>query len=90
MDEQMSAATRLRSLEGAEFEREFMAAMVKDHTSALALVTDAQSRANDKDVVALLKGARTMIEAHKAAAEKLVAKLAAADQSKAPSTAAPK
>jgi putative membrane protein len=87
MDEQMSNAARLRSLEGAEFEREFMAAMVKDHTSALALVTDGQSKANDKDVVALLKGARTMIESHKTAAEKLAAKQASADKSKAPSTA---
>lgn len=90
MDEQMSAAARLRSLEGAEFEREFMAAMVKDHTSALALVSDAQSRANDKDVVALFKGAKTMIESHKAAAEKLAAKQTSADKSKSPSTAAPK
>jgi putative membrane protein len=90
MDEQMSTAARLRSLEGAEFEREFMAAMVKDHTSALALVTDAQSKANDKDVVALFKSARTMIESHKTAAEKLAAKQAGADKSKTPSTAAPK
>ncbi len=89
MDEQMSTAARLRSLEGAEFEREFMAAMVKDHTSALALVTDAQSKANDKDVVALFKSARTMIESHKTAAEKLAAKTGA-DKSKAPSSAAPK
>lgn len=75
MDEQMATMTKLRSLEGEAFDREYMAAMVKDHAAALQLVSDTRTQAKDAGLLSFLKGVQPVIQQHYDAAQKLVAKL---------------
>ncbi|HTE56916.1 MAG TPA: DUF4142 domain-containing protein [Kofleriaceae bacterium] len=89
MDEAMATMARLRGLEGEAFDREFMAAMVKDHAAALQLVTDSLAQAKDASLVALLKGVKPVIEQHKAAAEKIAGKQAGDGAKPAPSAPKP-
>jgi putative membrane protein len=75
MDEQMATMTKLRSLEGEAFDREYMAAMVKDHAAALQLVSDTRTQAKDASLLSFLKGVQPVIQQHYDAAQKLVTKL---------------
>lgn len=74
MDEQSAAMNKLRQLEGEEFDREFMTAMVKDHERTLQLVSDSRAQAKDPALLALLKSVQPVIQKHLLMAQKLSGK----------------
>jgi len=56
--------TRLSSLRGSDFDREYMTAMVKDHEEAVALFSDAARGARDMDVKAFAEKTLPTIKHH--------------------------
>jgi putative membrane protein len=74
MEEEMATMTKLRSLEGEEFDREYIAAMVKGHADAVQMVSDARAQAKDPAVISLLKSTLPVIQKHHDEAEKLASK----------------
>jgi putative membrane protein len=74
MEEQMATMTRLKTLEGEAFDREYMAAMVKDHAAALKLISETRPQAKDPGLLGFLKATEPVIKKHHAAAEKLAGK----------------
>jgi putative membrane protein len=67
--------TRLSSLSGADFDKEFVNAMVEDHDKAIDLVKNARDAASDKQLRALYDGMVPKLEAHKKMAKELADKV---------------
>ncbi len=74
MEEQMATMTRLKTLEGEAFDREFMAVMVKDHAAALKLISETRPQTKNAGFLSYLKATEPVVKKHHAAAEKLVGK----------------
>jgi putative membrane protein len=63
--------TRLSSLSGSDFDKEFVNVMLEDHDRALDLVKSARDSASDKQLRALYDGMLPKLEAHKKMAKDL-------------------
>ena len=63
-DKAMATMERLRGLEGEEFDREFLTAMVEDHTKELAKVDAALATVTDPQLKAHLKKVRPTLKKH--------------------------
>jgi predicted outer membrane protein len=62
---------KLSTLKGAEFDREFAKAMVKDHKATIDWLTTARTRVNDPEAVALVDKLLPMSKQHLTMAQKL-------------------
>jgi len=70
-DEHDSTMAKLRNLKGAEFDREFVNAMVSDHRKTIARLTSARSQFKDPDTIALVDKLLPTLQQHLSMAEKL-------------------
>jgi predicted outer membrane protein len=61
---QMDTMTRLQSLEGANFDREYLTAMVDGHSAELGYLTVAIADANDAKLKSHLEKVRPVVERH--------------------------
>lgn len=66
-----AALEKLRTLKGADFDREFARTMVKEHQMAIDRVTHARSRINDPEVTGLVDKLLPMLKQHLSMAQKL-------------------
>lgn len=62
--QQMKVMERLETLEGAQFDREYLAAMVDGHTAEVGRITTAISTVSDAKLKALLIKGKPVIERH--------------------------
>jgi len=69
--EHMASVEKLRSLKGAEFDKEFVRVMIKDHQMALDHLTSAKSQVNDPEYVSLIDKLTPTIKQHLTMAQKL-------------------
>jgi hypothetical protein len=84
---QMDTMTRLQSLEGANFDREYLTAMVDGHSAELGYLTVAIADATDAKLKAHLEKTRPVIERHADEARTLLS--AIGDQAKTPGQSTP-
>lgn len=66
---------KLNSLSGADFDKAYMAAMVKDHAKILKLIDKLSAKATDAKVKAFLADTKTQVAEHLEAAKKVDAAL---------------
>ena len=59
-----AAVARLRSLKGAEFDKEFLSMMVTDHDKEVARIDASLGTTSDQDFQALLKSVRPILQRH--------------------------
>lgn len=76
-EEMMKLMERLKTLEGAEFDREYLAAMVDGHTAEVGRVTTEVGTVTDPKLKALLVKAKPVIERHAEQARALLTPAAA-------------
>jgi len=73
MKEHQETMEKLKSLKGAEFDREYAKAMVKDHEKVIGHLTAARTRVKDPDITALIDKLMPTLKEHLAMAQKLQA-----------------
>lgn len=93
-DKQMELMAKLETLDGAAFDREYLAAMVAGHTDELARVDSALPQVSDAKVKAMLEKTSTSLQKHADGARALQASATdtaptAAPQPRSPSTSTP-
>lgn len=71
MTEYKATLEKLRTLKGADFDREFARAMVKDHQMVIDRVTRARSRINDPELTGLVDKLLPTLKQHLSMAQKL-------------------
>ncbi len=71
MAEHHAMIDKLRSLKGAEFDREFVRAMVNGHQKAIDELTRARSQINDTEMVSLIDKLLPKFKQHLSTAQKL-------------------
>lgn len=69
--EHRASLEKLRSLKGAEFDKEFVRVMIKDHQMALDHLTSAKSQINDPEYVSLIDKLTPTLKQHLTMAQKL-------------------
>jgi putative membrane protein len=75
-EEHAQMMTKLRSLSGAEFDREFATGMVKGHQDTLMMIDQSMTSAESDDMRKLLDDVKPTIQRHLEKAQKLVEKVA--------------
>jgi putative membrane protein len=71
MADHQATLEKLRTLKGADFDREFVRAMVKDHQMVIERVTHARSRINDPELTGLVDKLLPTLKQHLSMAQKL-------------------
>jgi putative membrane protein len=74
-EKQMQTMERLKSLEGSNFDREYLTAMVDGHSAELGYLTVAIADASDAKLKAHLEKVRPVVEKHADQARDLLAKM---------------
>lgn len=73
MKEHQATMDKLKSLKGAEFDREYAKAMVKDHETVIGRLAAARTTIKDPDITALIDKLMPTLKEHLAMAQKLQA-----------------
>jgi len=74
-DDHDSTIAKLRNLKGAEFDREFVNAMVVDHQKTIDRLTKARSEIKDRDTLALIDKLLPTLKQHLSMAQKVQSNL---------------
>src|SRR5216684_3610530 len=69
--EHRATLEKLRGLKGAEFDKEFVRVMIKDHQMAVDRLTSARTQVTDPEYVSLIDKLLPTIKQHVAMAQKL-------------------
>jgi putative membrane protein len=69
--EHKATLEKLRGLKGAEFDREFVRVMIKDHQMAIDRLTSARSQVTDPEYVSLIDKVLPTMKQHVTLAQKL-------------------
>lgn len=71
MQTQQAAVERMRTLRGAEFDREFLPAMVAGHENAIQLIQEARNQTEDDEFRSLLARLLPVLQQHRDLASRL-------------------
>jgi putative membrane protein len=68
MDDQKKALSRLQSLDGQQFDDQFLSEMAKGHEHTISMLDKSKATVQDKDVDKLVSSLRPVLEKHRAMA----------------------